>query len=452
MLSAVQAATALGSLLRHPRASRDQVVSFQNQRLRRLIHHAYESVPYYRRLFDRHGVKPDRIRTIEDLALVPITSRAELQDLPIADIVTRGVDPSSLIPSRSSGSSGRPLTVRRSWLEERLHNAYRWRALRSYGLRPTDLHAYVMLARTQSAEDNRLLHRAAEAVGLGRYVMVSCFQSSEDIAKELKTIRPDVLSGYASALARLAQQVDPVELQSLRLRFVGTGGEVLTRPMRESIEQGFGAPVYDTYASIEFNILAWQCRQTGDLHACDDGVVIEILDGARAVMEGEEGEVVGTDLHAYAMPMIRYRLGDVVTRGSLSCSCGQPFSTIRSVQGRTVDYFRLPDGRTMHPYELGMIHYPWIRAFQVTQERLDRIVLRIVPGADAPTQEIAALKRSVSAKVGSGVAVEIELAETIPVDPSGKFRPFRSLLRPSEQGMPGDDRMGWRAGDPTRPC
>ena len=106
----------------------------------------------------------------------------------------------------------------------------------------------------------------------------------------------------------------------------------------------------------------------------------------------------------------------------------------------------------MHPYELGMIHYPWIRAFQVTQERLDRIVLRIVPGADAPTQEIAALKRSVSAKVGSGVAVEIELAETIPVDPSGKFRPFRSLLRPSEQGMPGDDRMGWRAGDPARPC
>jgi phenylacetate-CoA ligase len=445
MLSAVQTVTALGSLLRHPRASRDRIASFQNQRLRRLIHHAYESVPYYRRLFDRHSVRPGQIRTIEDLALVPVTSRKELQDLPVEEIVTRGVDPARLIPSRSSGSSGRPLTVRRSWLEERLHNAYRWRALRSYGLRSIDVHAYVMLARPYRAEDNRMLHRVAQAVGLGRYVVVSCFQSPGDIVTELRKIRPDVVSGYASALAELAQQVDPVELRSLRLRFVGTGGEVLTPRMRESIEQGFGAPVYDTYASIEFNILAWQCRQTGDLHTCDDGVVMEILDGTRPVMEGEEGEVVGTDLHAYAMPMIRYRLGDVVTRGSLACPCGQPFSTIRSVQGRTIDYFHLPDGRAMHPYELGMIHYPWIRAFQVTQERLDRIVMRLVPGSEQSAREIGMLKQSVAAKVGPGVEVEVEVAATIPVDPSGKFRPFRSLLCASEGGVPEDNRKGWSA-------
>ena len=445
MLSAAQTVTALGSLLRHPRATRDQIATFQNHRLRRLIHHAYESVPYYRQLFDRHGVRPGQIRTIEDLALVPITSRKELQDLPVADIVARGVDPARLIPSRSSGSSGRPLTVRRSWLEERLHNAYRWRALRSYGLGPTDLHAYVMLARAQSDEDNRILHRIAQAVGLGRYIVVSCFQSPGDIVTELRKIRPDVVSGYASALAYLAQQVDPVELRSLRLRFVGTGGEVLTPRMRKSIEQGFGAPVYDTYASIEFNILAWQCRQTGDLHTCDDGVVMEILDGTRAVMEGEEGEVVGTDLHAYAMPMIRYRLGDVVTRGSLACPCGQPFSTIRSVQGRTIDYFHLPDGRVMHPYELGMTHYPWIRAFQVTQERLDRIVMRIVPGSVQSTQEIALLKQSVATKVGPNLELEIEVAAAIPVDPSGKFRPFRSLLRSSEDDTPEDNRKGWSA-------
>jgi phenylacetate-CoA ligase len=442
MPSTVQALTTLYSLLRHPGVGREQIVAFQNERVQRLIHHAYKHVTYYRHLFDRHGIRPEQILTIEDLALIPITTRKDLQALPDTDIVMRQVNPASLIPSRSSGSSGRPLTVRRSWIEERLHNAFRWRALRSYGLRATDVHAYVILARPPRAEDNRILHSLAQTIGLGRYVVVSCFQSPGDIVRELRKIRPDVVSGYVSALAGIAHHVDPIELRSLQLRFVGTGGEVLTPQMRELIEEAFGAPIYDTYASIEFNLLAWQCRQTGGLHTCDDGVVMEIMDGARAVREGEEGEVVGTDLHSYAMPMIRYRLGDIATKGRSPCPCGQPFSTIRSIRGRTIDCFTLPDGRVMHPYELGMTSYPWIGEFKVTQERLDRIVMRIVPRSGQDAQEIALLKRSVATRVGPGVDVEVEMVTAIPVEPSGKFSPFRSLLRESESDVLEDNRRG----------
>ncbi len=442
MLSSVQALTALHALLRHPHVGRERIVAYQNEQLRRLIHHAYQHVPYYRQLFDRHHVRPEQIRSVEDLALIPITSRRDLQDLPVEEIVMKAVNPTSLIPSRSSGSSGRPLTVRRSWLEERLHNAYRWRALWSYGLRPTDVHAYVMLARSPRAEDNRLLHRLAEAIGLGRFVVVNCFQSPGDILKDLKKIRPHVISGYASAMAGLAQDIDPAELRAFHLHFVGTGGEMLTPPMRDSIEQAFGAPVYDTYASIEFNILGWQCRQTGAMHTCDDGVVMEVLNGVRAVEEGEEGEVVGTDLHAYAMPIIRYRLGDIVIKGRSACSCGQPFSTIRSPQGRTIDYFHLPDGSLMHPYELGMTNYPWIREFQITQERVDRIVMRIVSGGGQVGREIVSLKHAVATKMGPGVEVLVEEVATIPVESSGKFRPFRSLLSSSGSDVAGTNRGG----------
>lgn len=442
MLSPLQALTRLSSLLRHPYMKREQIVAFQNERLRQLMHHAYAHVTYYRRLFDRHGIRPEQIRTIEDLALIPITSRRDLQLLPDQDIVTWQVNPASLIPSRSSGSSGRPLTVRRSWIEERLHNAFRWRALRSYGLRATDVHAYVMLARPQNSADNRIFHNLAKTIGLGRYFVVSCFQSPGDIVKELRKIRPDVVSGYAGAMARIARHVDPIELRALQLRFVGTAGEVLTPLMRVSIEQAFGVPVYDTYASIEFNLLGWQCRQTGALHTCDDSVVMEIMDGARVVGEGETGEVVATDLHSYAMPMIRYRLGDLVTKGRSSCPCGQPFSTIRSVQGRTIDYFYLPDGRVMHPYELGMTNYPWIREFQITQERLDRIVMCLVPRSAQVAKEIALLKKSVATKMGPGMVVEVEVVTTIPVETSGKFRPFRSLLPSSAADVLKDSRGG----------
>lgn len=438
MFSSVQAVTTLYSLLRHPGMEREQIVAFQNARVRRLIHHAYKHVNYYRHLFDRHGIRPEQIRTIEDLARIPITSRTDLQALPDTDIVMRQVNPASLIPSRSSGSSGRPLTVRRSWIEERLHNAFRWRALRSYGLRATDVHAYVVMARVPRAEDNRILHSLAQTIGLGRFVVVGCFQSPGDILRELRKIRPNAVSGYASALTGMAHHVDPIDLRSLQLRFVGTGGEVLTPRMRETIEEAFGAPVYDSYASIEFNILAWQCGQSKALHACDDGVVMEIMDGARAVSEGEEGEVVGTDLHSYAMPLIRYRLGDIVIRGRSPCPCGQPFSTIQTIRGRTIDYFNLPDGRVMHPYELGMTNYPWISEFKIIQERLDRIVLRIVPRAGEVAQ-VALLKRSVATRVGPDVDVEVEVVATIPVEPSGKFSPFRSLLRERESDVHEDN-------------
>lgn len=440
MLSPVKALTALHSLLRHPHVGREKIIAYQNEQVRRVVRHAYQHVPYYRQLFDRHHIRPEHIQAVEDLARIPVSSRSDLQDLAVQEIVTREVNPSSLIPSRSSGSSGRPLTVRRTWLEERLHNAYRWRALWSYGLRPTDVHAYVMLDRPPRAEDNRLLHRIAESVGLGRIIVISCFRSAGDILKEIKTIRPQVITGYASAIARLAQNIDPVEWRSLPLRFVGTGGEVLTPPMRKNIEQTFGVPVYDTYASIEFNVLGWQCRQTGDLHTCDDGVVIEVLNGTRAVVEGEEGEVVGTDLHSYAMPIIRYRLGDIAIKGSSICSCGLPFSTIRSVQGRIMEYFYLPDGRVLHPYELGMTRYPWIGEFQVTQERVDRIVMRIVPLYAHTGSEMAEFTQTMAAKMGSGVDVVVEEVTSIPLEASGKFRPFRSLLRERESDVHEDTR------------
>ncbi len=429
MLTAAMALRTVWSLTRHSHASRSEIVAFQNRRLRRLVEHAYARVPYYTRLFDRHGIRPNQIRAVEDLVKVPVTSRRDLQEVPPHEMVARGVDPVSLIPSLSSGSSGRPLTVRRSWLEERLHNAYRWRALRSYGLGTTDVHLYVVAPKAERPQDNRVLERAAGAFGIGRTVVTSCFEASETIAKVMRDVRPSVVSGYANALARLAGSVDSKVLRGLRLRFVGTGGEVLTAEMRRSIERAFDAPVYDTYASIEFNVLAWQCRTTGDYHACDDGTVMEVLRNGTPAAEGERGELVGTNLHSYAMPLIRYQLGDLVVKGSDVCPCGRPFSTIRSIQGRMIDRFVLPDGRTVHPYEFGLIRASWMKEFQVTQEETDVIRLRVIAFHRPASGEIQALLKPIVRLVGEGVNVKMDLVETIPVETSGKFRVYRSLVR-----------------------
>jgi phenylacetate-CoA ligase len=218
----------------------------------------------------------------------------------------------------------------------------------------------------------------------------------------------------------------------IRPRLIIVGGEVLTPLMRRRLSEAFGTSVRQTYGSHEFPLLGWECGQTGELHTCDDGLILEVLHEGRPAEPGEMGEVVATNLHAYSMPFIRYRLGDVATRGAQSCGCGAPFSTIRNIQGRMIDYFPLPDGRMIHPYQILSSFITggdsWIRQYQLLQERRDRIVLRVLP-VRAPEEEfIAQLERSVRPLLGPEVEFQVQLVDTLPLEPSGKFRPSRSLV------------------------
>jgi phenylacetate-CoA ligase len=188
--------------------------------------------------------------------------------------------------------------------------------------------------------------------------------------------------------------------------------------------------VVETYASHECPLMAASCRHGPDLHVAEDGVLLELLHDGRPAGPGEVGEVVVTNLHAYAMPFIRYRLGDLAVRGQ-ACPCGLPFSTIGAVQGRMLDYFPLPDGRVLHPYEIvtRLSYGPteWVRRYELVQERTDRIVLRVVASAP-PAERIAELRRAVRPLLGDAVTFTVEVVDEIPLTPAGKLRPSRSLV------------------------
>jgi len=432
MARAIRLST-LPALLLHPRAGRDEIIAFQNTRLRRLITHAYENFPYYRRLFDHNGLKPDDIRSVADLRVIPITAKKDLQSLPAEEVVARGVDPKRLNTHTTSGFSGEPLTIRRTRLEEIVRGVLRLRTMYELGLRFSDREASVVLRPTR-ARYNPLPLRILRAIGLYRKVRVNCLLPPDDIMRALRDFRPDVLTGFPGVLSRLAQAAGDDSCSVIRPRFVAVGGEVLTPLMRRRIAEAFAAPVFDLYMSNEFNVIAWQCKETGELHTCDDGIILEVLKDGRPAAAGEQGEVVGTNLHSFAMPFIRYRLGDIVTRGSETCKCGRPFSTIRAVEGRMVDYFPLPDGRVFHPWKILPILYDkarWIRQYQIVQERKDRIVLRAVPSVTPSQQQLALLQEAVAVLLGNGVEVRVVLVPEIQMEPSGKFRVFRSLVQPA---------------------
>jgi phenylacetate-CoA ligase len=212
-----------------------------------------------------------------------------------------------------------------------------------------------------------------------------------------------------------------------------SGGEMLTPSLRAQITAGFGAPVFDVYGSFEFSLIAWECPATGELHVCDDGVVLEVVrpDGSPA-HEGEWGEVVGTALHSFAMPLIRYRLGDLAVQGKSACACGQPFATIREVLGRTIDEFVMPSGRRVHPFKLVPLvteGVGWVRQQQLVQEREDLIVLRIASDSPPTPEQISAVQAAVSASLEPSVEVQVASVPEIAPEPNGKYRHYYSRVR-----------------------
>ncbi len=204
-------------------------------------------------------------------------------------------------------------------------------------------------------------------------------------------------------------------------------------PLRVSIAS-LGSPIRDVYGSNEFNLLAWECPAgAGTYHICDDAVVLEVLgtDG-RQVPIGQLGEVVITGLHSFAMPFIRYKIGDLAVRGPDRCPCGSHFSTLLAIHGRTLDIFHLAGGISLHPWTIHNAVRPWLRMVrqsslvQVTRNRLEYLVV----ANDALGQiEEQLLCAAAQAALPAGIAFALRRVETIPAGPGGKALPFVTLAQ-----------------------
>ena len=169
--------------------------------------------------------------------------------------------------------------------------------------------------------------------------------------------------------------------------------------------------------------------------------IMELLDrdGNPVETEGGSGEIVATGFNNYAMPFIRYRLGDVAIQGSAVCPCGLPFSTIRSVLGRMLDYFHLPDGRVLNPYEITTAvkrrARGLIRQHQIIQEDSNRIIMKVVPFHTIEKEVIRSLEGFIKKIIGSKIEFRIKKVDEIDLEPNGKFRVALSKVESDYEGI-----------------
>ena len=411
---------------------RNKVRAFQNLSLQRLVNYSYNNIPYYHKMFDEHQIDPNKIRCADDLTEVPITTREVIQKLDPEDLVPRGLDLSSVIEAKTSGSSGKPVIIRRTWKEQILLHAYLIRANRYLGLRRKDYLVGIGLVRTPHPQEKKSFGDTIRKLGIFRSTRLDAGLDPNEILAQLRMIKPDVITGYPSILSQISSLINESDREIIRPRFLMSGAEILTPIQRNIIIKNFNAPVYDLYSSVEFHNIAWECRNTGEMHISDDSVIIEVINDGQPVNTGEEGEVVGTALHSYAMPLIRYRIGDIVTRGSDCCACGAPYSTIHKIQGRIGEYIELPGGRIVHAAILDQSLHDdppdWIGQYQFVQDRIDLIILKVVPTHPPTSELLARIIGSMSKVLGPGVKVEVSLENTIPVQRGSKHVIFRSNI------------------------
>lgn len=399
--------------------------------LRQMVRHAYERVPYYRRLFDRHGISPKDVRHPDDLRRLPITTRQDLQRAGVEDRLAEGVDRSKLEYVRTSGSTGEPLTIVRTGLEARLALNYWLRPDWQYGCRPTYRKAWLKTPHHAAAQRNRIYTWLKHALGLFRFRRLNCLRPAEELLGELRQYRPDVLGGMPSMLYRLAESATRRDRRLIQPHYIRTGGDTLTPAMRRRIGEVFGATVRMTYGSHEFSLIGWECPTSGHLHTCDDALIVEVLKNGRPAQPGERGELVATNLLSYSMPFIRYRLADVVTCGPARCACGAPFSVIEGVEGRAVDFLQLPGGARLHPFTVvGPVVYgaPWVAKYQLVQHSHTSVSMLIRPLQPPGKGEVERLEEQVRNELPSCLDFSVRIVDRILQSPDDKLRLVRSEL------------------------
>jgi len=403
----------------------DRLAAFQLERLRALLVHAKQHVPYYRELFARLGFDAAGVRSTADLQALPFLTkdviRAHTDALKSAQAV-------GLARFNTGGSSGAPL-IFFIGRERVTHDvAAKWRATRWWNVDIGDPEIVVWGSPIElGAQDRVKQFRDA----LMRTELLPAFEMSDtrldSFLQRIRQRRPRMLFGYPSALSKMAQHAKQrgVVMNDLGIRVAFCTSERLYDEQRQAIESVFGCPVANGYGSRDAGFIAHQCPQ-GGMHITAEDVMVEIVDEqGRVLPAGQAGEIVVTHLATRDFPFIRYRTGDRAVMDDGRCACGRGLPLLREIQGRTTDFVRAQDGTVMHGLALiyTLRDIAGISEFKIMQEtlRLTRVQLVPGPGCDLPAA-FARIEREFKARLGGDVTIEVQAVDAIAAEASGKYR------------------------------
>ncbi len=405
-----------------------QLLAYQDEQLAKLVGYSYRHVPYYRRVMDERGLKPQDVVSTGDLVKLPLLTRQNIKDN-FTELLSDEYTLAKVKKGHTSGTTGSPLEV--CYSAGLIHLTY---ALLDRHYTWAGVHMCVRGDRVAVLRGNPIVPLQQKRPPFWRYnhlhnqALFSSFHMSPQnlphYLAELHRFRPQVLDGYPSTLYVIAKHLQNTG-QKLKLHAVISSSETLYDFQREVIEQSFDCRVFDYFAAAERVAFSSECDRHEGHHLADEYGITEILDDSGRRMEaGNTGVLVGTSLHNYAMPMLRYVTDDMTALKAHHCSCGRGLSLMDDVTTKAEDLVTLRDGRLISPSVLTHPFKPLtsISASQIVQEDLDTIRIRLVAGPAYTEGDEQELIRGMKERLGETVDIIVEKTDELERTKAGKFK------------------------------
>jgi len=436
----------LGQLAESQFMCEKEVAKARRRQVEALMDHAEEELPFWGERLRAAGLdRETRTRGKAPLttgeweerwAALPVLTRAEVQSLD--GKLRAGKLPTghgTVGESVTSGSSGRPVRIARSTLDYFYWQAFQ---LREHVWRGRDLSGrFLSILRDERREvmDESVHLRRMEDWGApasvvwptGPSFLLDYRTPIGALVEAIRELKPDYVCTFPSLLLEILRHArgEGIELPPVK-EAIGVG-EASPPELAGLCRAVWDAPLCSTYTAAETGAMAFQCREGGRWHVQAEKSIIEVLDGnGHPCAAGETGRVIVTPLHNFAMPLLRYEIGDVATVGKGPCACGRKLPILDAIPGRARDLLMLPSGELRPPYygHGAVMEVRSIRQHQVVQTSRDEVCFRLVVAEPLTPEEESHVIGSAMEALGGGFRVSIEYVDEIVRGANGKFAEF----------------------------
>ena len=363
---------------------REELERLQFLRLRKILERVYENSPFYRKMFRERGLKPSKFKSLKDISQIPFTTRQDLRDnfpygllaVPLEKVIRLHT---------STGTTGKPKAI--LFTQKDIDQAAELiaRSMRMTGAESKDVFQNMMSYGLFTG--GLIFHYGAEKLGL--LVIPAGAGNTErqiQLMHDFKTTVVHITPSYALYLADVIENMGMNPKGDLNLRIAYLGAEPYSEETRIKIENIFGIDVYNSYGLSEMNGpgVGFECKKKEGMHIWEDNFIVEIIDPStgEVLEDGEEGELVLTSINREAMPILRYRTGDLTFIYPEKCRCGRTHRRISRLKGR-VDDMLIVRGVNVFPSEIERIlmSLPGMgRNYQIILERdrgLDKLKVKV---------------------------------------------------------------------------
>ncbi len=403
----------------------DDLRKLQMLRLRQQLIDAYRYVPFYRHRMTQAGLTPLDIRTHEDLRLLPVLTKRDIQDHQDL-LVSSNVSPSKRKQDQTGGSTGSPLQfyVDLERFDSRMASTVRHNAWA--GLRIGDWHAQLWGPRYDFGDKpdptpfwrQKFLYR-----NISLHTADVTEESMMQYVEVLRKYRPRSMVSYAQSAVRFAEFCKANNIHDVAFDSMIVSAEMLPPGKRQVLEETFHGKVFNRYGCREVGVIASECEFHSGLHVNADALIVEVE--AAPNLPSGMGRVLVTDLLNRSMPLIRYEIGDLASLDTeMRCPCGRSLPLIGNIQGRTSNFLRLPSGGMIAGPSLALLAADMrdVRQVQCIQPDPAHVTLKVVAGNGYNQRTEEELRRRMQPYLEKESNLTIVTADSIPSEPSGKYR------------------------------